>query len=226
MTNMEIIDLANERLFDVYRVENLVCLSDNNYQYRDVNVLGVPVSNFDDPIWNSTKNLWDLIVCTQDVKYFTGQLFLHLPYINNPIEDIGPTPWGKSISYYYQNMCDRRYCMFVSCCYEKLYNYWDRVGDLLHSFFHTLMKISVVDFSKMIEALFNNGERDEDFMWLKAVKDNEFNDLNKYRKNVVHYYQYESSYRFNHNTNATNLAVIEGLWKEKKNFPDYFEGFP
>lgn len=223
MNDKELIDLNHKKLVAVYEREGLTCLSDNNYEYKGVNALAVPSSSYNDPLWNRMKNSWDIIICTQDIKYFTGQLFIHLPYVNDPVADIGPSAHGYPISYYYQNLYDRRYCMFVSCCYEKAYNYWDRIGDLIHSFFPTLLPIRGVDFTRIIDKVDASGETDTDFIALKDIKESEYKRLNEYRKDVVHYYQYESSYRYEHNSNCTNLERIHGLWNQKESFPEYFK---
>jgi hypothetical protein len=121
-------------------------------------------------------------------------------------------------------MYDHRYCTYASCCFEKAYNYWDRIGDLLYSFYPALIgNIRSVDFVKIVDKIYVLGERDVDFIWLYDFKNNQYDELNNYRKNVVHYYQYESTYRDEHITNCAKLDIIEQLWTEKKGLPEYFK---
>lgn len=208
----------------IYQSNGLRCLSDNEYDYDGVNTFKVPDSGFQDPLWSSYKNLRDIINCNQDLMYFTGNLFLYVPFINNPLSDVDTKTFDFPVSHYHQNWYDHRYCAFVSCCFEKAYNYWDRIGDLLYSFFPSLLSsIRVVDFARIVDALANMGEKDGDFTWLLNFKSNQYSDLNRFRRDVVHYYQYETTFHDNHARNCTKLDEIEKLWEEKKNLPEYFK---
>jgi hypothetical protein len=218
-TNLEVLNEAREKLLAVYVSENMVCFSDNHFSFKGVNIMAAPDAGFEHPEWNSYKNLRDIINCNQDLMYFTGNLFLYRPLINNPLEDIDAVTFEFPVSLYHQNIYDHRYCTYVSSCFEKAYNYWDRIGDLLHSFYPGLIpNIKAVDFARMIDQLYAIGERDEDFLWLWNFKTTEYSNLNRFRKDVVHYYQYETSYHYNHVTNATNFEALAQLWEEKKKF--------
>jgi len=220
----EQLDLHHQQMQKIYKDEQMTCLSDNEFNYKGVNTFGVPDSGFQHIQWNSYKNLRDIINCNQDLMYFTGNLFLYAPYINNPLETVVRDAFDFPVSQYHQNWYDHRYCCFVSCCFEKAYNFWDRIGDLLYSFYPTLIgSIRQVDFARMIEAIDALGEADEDFNWLKHFKNNQYTDLNKFRREVVHYYQYETTFHYEHMTNCTKLDVIGQLWNDKKGLPGYFK---
>ena len=125
---------------------------------------------------------------------------------------------------YHQNLYDRRYCLYVSCAFEKAYNYWDRIGDMLYSFYPTLLtEIKQVDFARIIDKIYAIGERHEDFIKLYNFRITEFSELNKFRKDVVHYYQYETTYHYDHLMNKNNFDQLEILWTEKNGFAIYFK---
>lgn len=218
------LDTHHEQMQHVYKEFELCCLSDNEYSYKGVNTFGVPESGFKHELWNSYKNLRDLINCNQDLMYFTGNLFLYRPYINNPLKEVQIEFNNVPVAHYHQNWYDHRYCSFASCCFEKAYNFWDRIGDLFYSFYPMLIQnIRVVDFARIIDAVADLGENDEDFVWLLNFKRNEYAILNKFRRDVVHYYQYETTYHDEHVRNCTKLDVIAQLWKQKSQLPEYFK---
>jgi hypothetical protein len=82
-SNIEVLDFLREKILTVYTSENMVCLSDNHFDFQGVNIMEVPEARFEHPLWNSYKNLRDIINCNQDLMYFTGHLFLYRPLINN-----------------------------------------------------------------------------------------------------------------------------------------------
>ncbi|MGC4020957.1 MAG: Cthe_2314 family HEPN domain-containing protein [Cyclobacteriaceae bacterium] len=224
MTSKEILDLIRDQILEVYSSQNMTCLSDNQYNYNGVNIMAVPNSQLTIENWNSYKNLRDIVNCNQDLMYFAANLFLYRPYINNPLKEVDTQTMKFPVFHYHQNIYDHRYCTYVSNCFEKAYNYWDRIGDLLYSFYPSIIpNIRSVDFSRVIDKIYEIGERDADFIWLHNFKQNEYSILNGYRKDVVHYYQYETSYHFEHISNSTKPDVITKIWKEKSELPEYFK---
>jgi hypothetical protein len=220
----ELLNIFRAQILNVYSRESMVCLSDNEYIYKGVNIAAVPNSQVSIEKWDNYKNWRDIVNCNQDLMYFTANLFIYKPYINNPLDEVDTQTMPFPVFHYHQNHYDHRYCTYVSCCFEKAYNYWDRIGDLLYSFYPSLIgKIWSVDFSKIVDKIFELGERDEDFMWLYNFRQNEYKVLNGDRKDVVHYYQYETSYYSEHILNATNPEVIKKIWEEKSAKPEYFK---
>lgn len=62
-------------------------------------------------------------------------MHLHKPNMNSPLLDAIPN--NGRVSYINrQNPHSKRYCAFFDVAIEKLYNYWDRLGDLLAVYFH------------------------------------------------------------------------------------------
>jgi toxin ParE1/3/4 len=52
---------------------------------------------------------------------------------------------------------------------------------------------------------------------------NEFREFNKHRKEIVHYYQFETTYKHQLEENYRNEEEIEKLWNWKNNMPSYFK---
>ena len=223
ISDKTLVDLQYQKLQAIYQQNNMVCLSDNEYQYKTINVMNQPDANFVNPQWNSYKNLRDIVNCNQDIKYFTGNLFLLLPYINNPLQELDTTTFNFTFAHYHQNLYDHRYSTYVSCCFEKAYNYWDRIGDLLYSFYPSLItNIRSVDFVRIVDAIYSIGERDPNFLWLYNYRLNQYDQLNSYRRNIVHYYQYETTYHDDFIRNTSNIPGLTAIWDEKSRMPTFF----
>lgn len=220
----QLIDKYNEAITDIYKSQSLSSLGANNFTYKNINVLTCPSNpNYQEKKFNHLINLWDLINCSNDLMYFTSQLFLHHSLINNPLEEFTKFGNDEVLSLYHQNLYDRRYSIFITCCFEKCYNYWDRIGDRIASFFPELLKIHQVDFARIIDRLESSGIDNENFQWLLNFKNNEYQQLNNHRKNLVHYSQYEANFRYEHAMSSTNTESLKRLWKEKSEFPEYFK---
>lgn len=220
----KIIDDYNRAVMDVYTSESLISLESNKFNYKDINILMCPQNpSYQEEKFNHLINQWDLINCCNDLMYFTAQLFLHQSLINNPLKEFSVLENSELISLFHQNLYDHRYSIFVTCCFEKCYNYWDRVGDRIASFYPKLLKIWQVDFSRIIDEVDYLGVENENFKWLLNFKNNEYQQLNKYRKDFVHYSQYEAKFRYEHTMNCTDIEQLKQLWREKSEFPDYFK---
>lgn len=70
----------------------------------------------------------DLFFISNDLVHFTSFLFLLRPFINDAT---------KEACTYFQNWYDARYISYASILHSAVYNFWDRIGDLLHCFFAT-----------------------------------------------------------------------------------------
>jgi len=70
----------------------------------------------------------DLFFISNDLVHFTSFLFLLKPFINDATKEAGT---------YFQNWYDARYLSYASMLHSAVYNFWDRIGDLLHCFFAT-----------------------------------------------------------------------------------------
>lgn len=144
--------------------------------------------------------------------------------MNNPLNEVITLPEAnKRISLYDQNTYDRRYSSFVTCCFEKSYNFWDRIGDRIASFFPELIRIHQVDFVRILDRLELKGFENKHLNWLIQFKENEYKELNLYRRNFVHYYQFESYFRYQHAMNLSDFDSLSKLWLEKYGFAAYFK---
>ncbi|MBT7655909.1 MAG: hypothetical protein HN591_04520 [Flavobacteriales bacterium] len=77
---------------------------------------------------------------------------------------------------YFQNEFDWIYSTFVSCCYEKFYTFWDRIGDTLAYYLELDIPEYKVGFLSVIDKMSNMNafDSDEDFKYLKGLKMKQF----------------------------------------------------
>ncbi|MBI9042082.1 Cthe_2314 family HEPN domain-containing protein [Lutibacter sp.] len=207
--------------------KSLISLSDNKHNYNGLNtmeILNLKKVNPKFIKFNKFKNLIDLKNCNNDLKLLIANLYLYHPHINNPLNEFKILE-GEKLFTYFQNGPDWIYSTFVSCCYEKLYNYWDRIGDTLAYYLeigileHRVTFASVIDKMERMEIFKSNPS----FEYLKEFKENEYMEFNKHRKEVVHYYQFETTYKHQIEENCRNEEEIEKLWNWKNNMPEYFK---
>lgn len=224
---MEHLEKHYSEVSKFFTQENLISLSDNEHNYNGLNtmeILHLEKVNPKFEKFNKFKNLADLKNCNNDLKLLTANLYLYHPHINNPFNEFKFFR-GEKIFTYFQNGPDWIYSTFVSCCYEKLYNYWDRIGDTLAYYLELDIPEFTVGFASVIDKMISMGIYDSNpnFEYLKNFKQNEFREFNKHRKEVVHYYQFETTYKHQILENSRNEKEVEKLWNWKNNMPSYFK---
>jgi len=205
--------------------KKLVCLSDNNYIHFETSVGSTPFKISTQEKLNEFdvfKNLRDLNMITKDLKIFISNLYLFQPFINNPTKEhiyIGDT---KQITYL-QNEYDSQFMTYVSVCYEKIYNFWDRIGDRIWFYFDLKINQKDVYFSRVVNQLETDYKDDENFKWFIDFLKKDYKFLNTNRREIVHYYQQESEYFEDVVRNTDDIEKIRELYNKKLTLPDYFK---
>jgi len=155
----------------------------------------------------------DLVFLNKDILHLVGTLYFLKPYINNPTEEDGT---------YFQNVFDKRYLGFASIVPQCIYNYWDRIGDILYAYFRTGLDERSVYFGRVIENFQIEYKGSTFYKRLKKMYDEKLRELIEDRKRIVHYSQVEARIymgTFKYHGDENKLKEIQ---KEKENFPDYF----
>jgi hypothetical protein len=224
----ELIESYEKEVIEIYKRENLVALRDNEYKYEGVElheIFSIPNnSTLSIPNFNKIKNFWDIINCNSDLRHFTALLYFYRPFINDPNNDKINTD-NFPVYSYFQNLPDRRFSQFASVCFEKLYNYCDRIGDLLaHYYPSKFPDVKRIYFPNVIDKLKDDSDLNNEkyFNDLLTYREVVYQEINKRRKEIVHYYQFETNYRFDFNLNASNEEEIKKLWEFKNGLPEYF----
>lgn len=166
-------------------------------------IIPLPYSDF--------KVLNEMDFITQDIKYITGTLYLLRPYINNPLLEKNT---------YRQTVGDRRYLMHFNFGLQAIYNFWDRIGDLLWHYFQTGLKEREVYFSRIIELIPTTYKMSEPYLALLAMYHSDLKTIIEARKNAVHYLQPECRHYWGHIENYSNPSKIDEMFKEKFGYAD------
>jgi len=172
--------------------------------------------------FNYFKNLDDIIFCSDELLYFTAHLFMYRPFINNPIDD-GHLFYGRMVYPNRQNLEAKRYNMFADITSQKAYNYWDRIGDLIASFFPDLIKPHNVFFPTAIESIPDNFHANENYLWLKDFKENGYVELNKMRKQIVHYTTSDTEFRYQHIEITSDREAMQALQDKRNSLADFYQ---
>ncbi len=173
-------------------------------------------------IVNYEKIIDDLLFCCDELLYFTAHLYFYLPFINNPIED-GFYANQEMIYPNFENLGGRRFSMFSDITCQKTYNYWDRIGDLIASYFPERIKPHNVFFPTAIEAIPQEYHISENYLWLKRFKENEYSNLNKIRKQIVHYNTSRTEFNHKHLELVNDKEAMYELQAEREKLPDFYK---
>ena len=189
----------NEEIFAVYERESLLTLSkvmvgekrlaSTMYDtvMKKVNIHPLPYSMF--------KLEDEMNFITKDVKYITGVLFYLRPFIIDTEESGGR---------YNQNLADRRFLMYANFGLQSIYNFWDRIGDLLHLYFETGLDINSVYFGRVLNNIKPIHKTSPSYIELNDIYNNELSAFLGERHTAVHHYQLEAQYYWAALENRTN----------------------
>jgi hypothetical protein len=131
--------------------------------------------------------------------------------------------YGKTIYRYFPTFCDKRYLSTCGRILELLYNYWDKIGELLVLFFPLKKTTEKIYFGKVIDNVNNDYHTNLHFKWLENFKENDYKELNKRRKEIVHYTTLESQIVRNYRENVEDFDFLKNEQEEKENFCSYFK---
>jgi hypothetical protein len=138
------------------------------------------------PFWGY-KLFDELDLITKDLKYITGILFLLQPYINNV---------QHFQNNYNQNFEDRQYLMYANFGLQTLYNFWDRIGDLINVYFETGLKPTDIYLAKVLNNINPIYKQSVEYKKLKSICENELRHMLTNRNQAVHYFQLDTKYRW------------------------------
>lgn len=131
---------------------------------------------------------------SSDIKYSLANACLYFPYANNFTKEVMPFgATGIMAPTYFKTLGDKRFFFFINTSFEKLYIFWDRIGDILALAFSLDLPEKRVYFSTVMRSL--NGQLGESGhgRWLRDFHNEEYEKiLNRLRVNIVHYRQKDS----------------------------------
>lgn len=226
MNRKELVFEFNKAIKEIYIEEKLQCLSKH--------IKGNPIYNlyFDltntcniksNSKFNYRELFEDLIMCSDELLYFTAQLFLYRPLITNPVGHFRKENEFSENCIRFTNIETFeviRYYMIVDVVYQKLYNFWDRIGDLINALNIVKLNSDRVYFSSAFNNIHSEYHSLEEYIWLKEFNNNKYKVLNKERKQIVHYTTTSTTFKKDFFNNTGNVKE----WIDKRNYyADYFK---
>lgn len=127
---------------------------------------------------------------SSDIRFALANAYLYFPKANNFLKEIVIQPNGKRIPTYFMKIEDKRFYFYVNISFEKLYMFWDRVGDILAKSFQLDIREDKIYFGTVISKLEDKLLLSESGKWLLEFYENEYSEiLNRLRIKIVHYRQ-------------------------------------
>jgi hypothetical protein len=163
----------------------------------------------------------DLVFISDEIYYFTAVLHLYAPYMNNPLKEAFNFD-GTIVYPYNQNMEGKRFNMYANIVSEKCYNYWDRIGDLIASIFPTLFDTRRTYFVPTIIGVPERYKQSSRYQWLYSFAMNEYREMNRLRKDVVHTLSLDTLLKSRFLDSVTNKNETEVLMEERSKLPNFF----
>lgn len=222
-----LLKIFNDKVIETTKKYNLIGFDDQDLKIDNKSLFSFYIdiirkkrtSSFPKP-FQDFNFYHDLTRVTQDIRFLTGQLILYKPHITNYLS--GKTDWhGQTIFKYFPSIFDKRYFMTSGLIISLLYNYWDKIGDLLDNCFDVIAKNRHVYFGTVIKDFPNQYHNSSNYIWLKDFKDNEFQDLLGKRNEIVHFTAIESQYFEQYQDNFRNEQEIQNLQEEKEKIVKY-----
>lgn len=225
MNKLQLIEELHRRTLEIYHNENLKCLRENDgeeyyLQGKNILVWHSETTKYLRQPFNHFENLDNLMFISDEIMYFTSQLFFYRPFLDNPLKNSIKLE-DKSYFPYSMYLCDRRYFMFSEITFEKIYAYWGQIANLLAAAFVEKMDDSKIFFSRIVKDYPN--KTNESYKWFFAFLENEYAEFNSYRRMIVHHRGLETKFRFDHLKAASNQEEMEKLIKYRNELPEYFK---
>lgn len=169
------------------------------------------------------KNFDDILYCSEELLCYTASLFLYRPYINNPLDEAFSFS-GGTIYPNFQNLYAKRYSMFANIASQSVYNLWDRVGDMIASYFPDKINPSRVFFATAMDIIPIQFHSSINYLWLDNFRKTDYKELNEKRKQVVHYITIETDYKYQHmEKGSSNREAMEKIQAEREALPDFYK---
>jgi hypothetical protein len=152
----------------------------------------------------------ELYFITKDIKYVIGVIYLLRPHIVDAEATDG---------IYYQNVEDQRYLQHVNFGYQAVYNFWDRLGDILHLFFHTGLAMDQVYFNRVLNNMPQQYKTIKEYEALKALYD-KVGKVLELRHEAVHHFQIEAKHYWGNIEFTSKPLDRNRLNTEKFEYPE------
>jgi hypothetical protein len=161
---------------------------------------------------------------SSEIKYRVGTVLIYYPYLK-PVND-----------YLNHDLLSKRFYFELPIAYESLYKFWQRLSDYLLAFFpdaqiedkpnkktNRIRKTYFDTPLKYIEKSYPDLVDSSNYQWIKNFRENDYRELNRYRKEFVHKYGYISLF-FQKFREAKTKEAKYNLNKEREKHKEFLKG--
>jgi hypothetical protein len=215
MDRIELFREFTEELFSEYKNLGVKTLVDYDFEGKSSAAFMTDITrkkNNIHPLPYSDFKIHDeLNFITKDIKYVTGMLHILRPYINNAFRDE---------DHYHQTIEDSRYLMYANFGLQSIYNFWDRLGDLLYLFFKTGLVNDQVYFGRVINNLEVIYKQTDSYRNLYNLYDSKVKTIFDIRHEAVHHFQLECKHYWGNVEFRSDKKKLGELNAEKRIYTD------
>ncbi len=178
MNDKDLLDGLRYRLTEIKTTEGILHISELRPSGKEFLTLYSEVTSHKAHIKEVPLFLYDdLFFISNDLVHFTSFLFLLKPFINDPTKEAGT---------YFQNWYDARYLAYASILRSSVYNFWDRIGDLLHCFFATGLADDKVYIGRVLNNFPKEYKNSANFQKINDIYNNHVHSLISERNEDAH----------------------------------------
>ena len=225
MENPNLINLFHQKALEIYDREGLGCL--RNSENKDYSLNGKNILVWYSEATSKLKQKFDhfqnrnsLLFISDEILYFTGQLYFYKPFLNNPLDN--PIRIKEKVYYPYNwSLSDKRYFMFSEIVIEKIYAFWGQIANLLAASLEEKIDDQRIFFPSILQKITNKDSGN--FQWLNNFKDIEYKEINSHRKMIVHHRGLETKFRTDHIKSFSSKEEMEKLIHDRDDLTDYFK---
>jgi hypothetical protein len=216
MERIELYRQFTDALFSAYKEElEIKTLAEYEFEGRGSAAFMTDITRKKESIhplpYSDFKIHDELNFISKDIKYVTGMLHILRPYINNAFKDE---------DHYRQTLEDSRYLMYANFGLQSIYNFWDRLGDLLFLYFKTGLAVDQVFFGRVVnnmEATYRQTDSYKNLLDLYNLKVKSIFDT---RHEAVHHFQLECKHYWGNLEYRSDKQRLAELNAEKRVYVD------
>lgn len=224
---MSILEDYNKEISEIYKKENLISV----YAANDGNNLpnGRPVFGtyyqitrhrncaFPNNIVNYDYIMDDLVLISHELMYFTASLYLYQPLISTPLRNFNGDFYALV-----EDIPTRRYITYIDSCLEKVYNFYERIGNLLKSYFPSEIE-QWISFGRVIRYLITKYPNNVNLNHLYNLYLHDYKPISEQRRDNIHYTTWYTEKKWEHLKNITDSVQAESFSNELMGYPDIFK---
>lgn len=214
MNSRELLAVLKDQVESKYNELGLLSLKGIKLDGKDL------VVHFSD-VFRSRQTLKDNLI--SDFQYFEELAFLSedLLYVTSLLNILKENITDSSRGKYHQTWEDHIYLRYASFGFQVIYNYWDRLGDLLHLFFKTGLSDDHVYFQRVINN-FPANNRSGTYEEMVGLYKSKVAPWFIVRNEVVHHFGLKTYHVWGTINNNNDAEKCVALQKEKESYADLF----